>query len=158
MYPHPYFVRKILVFLSLQVWLRCKIVKTMKFPAKSSRKGSYAYFRPLRAASGWKTDGPKQKLPESLCDEVRKSSANIRDAAGALRAWVRGLLPVEKYAKMVLLHEQDGQRVKKAIKSVWGKNYKRLYKYLTLGAKTRTRRRWGTQSLLRWRGTWPASF
>src|ERR1035438_7906178 len=27
-YPHPYFGRKILVFLRLQTWVRCKIVKT----------------------------------------------------------------------------------------------------------------------------------
>ena len=52
--PHPYFVNKFLVFLSLQTGLRCKIVKTKKFPAKSSRIRSYVTFRPLLAASGWK--------------------------------------------------------------------------------------------------------
>jgi len=53
-YPHPYFGRKFLVFLRLQTGLRCKIVKTMKFPAKSSRIWSYGLFQPLLAASGWK--------------------------------------------------------------------------------------------------------
>jgi hypothetical protein len=85
--PHPYFVSKILVFLSLQAWLRCKILKTMKFPAKSSRERSYALFRPLSVVYGWKTDGLGRTLPESLCDEMRKSSANIRSAADAHRAW-----------------------------------------------------------------------
>jgi hypothetical protein len=53
-YPHPYFGRKILVFLRLQTGLRCKIVKTKEFPAKSSRIRSYGTFWPLLAASGWK--------------------------------------------------------------------------------------------------------
>jgi hypothetical protein len=48
-YPHPYFGRKILVFLRLQTGLRCKIVKTKEFPAKSSRIRSYGPFRPLLA-------------------------------------------------------------------------------------------------------------
>src|SRR5271157_2209404 len=51
-YPHPYFGCKILVFLSLRTGLRCKIVKTKEFPAKSSRIRSYVAFRPLLAASG----------------------------------------------------------------------------------------------------------
>jgi hypothetical protein len=37
LYPHPYFGRKILVFMSLQTVLRCKIVKTKELPAKSPR-------------------------------------------------------------------------------------------------------------------------
>jgi hypothetical protein len=40
-YPHPYFVGKFLIFLSLRAWLRRKIVTTKKFPAKSSRIRSY---------------------------------------------------------------------------------------------------------------------
>ena len=36
-YPHPYFGRKILVFLRIQAGYRCKIVKTKELPAKSSR-------------------------------------------------------------------------------------------------------------------------
>jgi hypothetical protein len=40
-YPHPYFVNKFLVFIGLQVWLRCKIVKTKELFAKSSRIRSY---------------------------------------------------------------------------------------------------------------------
>jgi hypothetical protein len=40
-YPHPYFANKFLVFFSLQAWLRCKILRTKKFPAKSSRIRSY---------------------------------------------------------------------------------------------------------------------
>ena len=48
-YPHPYFGRKILVFLRLQAGLRCKIVKTKEFPAKSSRIRSYGTFWPLLA-------------------------------------------------------------------------------------------------------------
>jgi hypothetical protein len=43
-YPHPYFGRKILVFLRLRGGLRCKIVKTKEFPAKSSRIRSYGPF------------------------------------------------------------------------------------------------------------------
>jgi hypothetical protein len=38
----------------LQAGSRCKIVKTMKFLAKSSRERSYAQILPLPAASGWK--------------------------------------------------------------------------------------------------------
>jgi hypothetical protein len=52
--PHPYFVNKILVFLSLREGLRCKIVKTKEFPAKSSRIRSYVLFWLLMAASGGK--------------------------------------------------------------------------------------------------------
>jgi len=51
--PHPYFGRKILVFLRLQAGVRCKIVKTKEFPAKSSRIRSYGPFWPLLTASGW---------------------------------------------------------------------------------------------------------
>jgi hypothetical protein len=40
-YPHPYFVNKFLVFMGLQAWLRCKIVKTKELSAKSSRIRSY---------------------------------------------------------------------------------------------------------------------
>jgi hypothetical protein len=46
-YPHPYFGRKVGVLLRLQTGLRCKIVKTKEFPAKSSRIRSYGPFRPL---------------------------------------------------------------------------------------------------------------
>jgi hypothetical protein len=48
-YPHPYFGRKVVVLLRLQTGLRCKIVKTKEFPAKSSRIRSYGPFRPLAA-------------------------------------------------------------------------------------------------------------
>jgi hypothetical protein len=41
----PYSVDKILVFLSLQTRLRCKIPTTMKFPAKYFREGGYAQFK-----------------------------------------------------------------------------------------------------------------
>jgi hypothetical protein len=51
-YPHPYFGCKILIFTRLQAGLRCKIVKTKEFPAKSSRIRSYGTFRPLLAAYG----------------------------------------------------------------------------------------------------------
>jgi hypothetical protein len=54
-YPHPYFANKILCFMSLQAGLRCKIVKTKKFPTKSSRIRSYGTFWPLLTASGKKT-------------------------------------------------------------------------------------------------------
>jgi hypothetical protein len=67
--PHPYFGRKILVFRSLRVGLRCKIVKTKKLPAKSSRIRSYETFLLVLAASGWKAAG---RLLESLCDKVGK--------------------------------------------------------------------------------------
>jgi hypothetical protein len=43
-YPHPYFGRKVVVLLRLQTGLRCKIVKTKEFPAKSSRIRSYVDF------------------------------------------------------------------------------------------------------------------
>jgi hypothetical protein len=46
-YPHPYFGRKILVFLRLEGGLRCKILKTMKFPAKYSWQRSYVTYRLL---------------------------------------------------------------------------------------------------------------
>jgi hypothetical protein len=58
-YPHPYFVNKILVFMSLQAGLRCKILKTMKFPAKYSWIRSYVTFRPLTAACGCKAWFPR---------------------------------------------------------------------------------------------------
>lgn len=51
-HPHPYFGCKFLVFLPLQIRLRCKIVKTKEFPAKSSRIKSYAIIQPLLAAFG----------------------------------------------------------------------------------------------------------
>jgi hypothetical protein len=53
-YPHPYFGCKFVVFMRLQTGLRCKIVKTKEFPAKSSRIRSYEPFRPLPAESGVK--------------------------------------------------------------------------------------------------------
>jgi hypothetical protein len=40
-YPHPYFGNKILIFMSLQAGLRCKIVKTKELRLKSSRIRSY---------------------------------------------------------------------------------------------------------------------
>src|SRR5208283_4800057 len=52
-YPHPYFGCKFLVFFGLQAGLRCKIVKTKEFPAKSSRERSYGTFFRLLAAIGW---------------------------------------------------------------------------------------------------------
>ena len=52
-YPHPYFGRKILVFMRLQGGLRCKIFITKEFPAKSSRIRSYGAFRPLLATFAW---------------------------------------------------------------------------------------------------------
>jgi hypothetical protein len=36
-YPHPYFGRKLFVFLMLQAMCRCKIFKTKELSAKSSR-------------------------------------------------------------------------------------------------------------------------
>jgi hypothetical protein len=44
-YPHPYFVGKLLVFFGLRAWLRCKILTTKKFLAKSSKQMSYARFK-----------------------------------------------------------------------------------------------------------------
>jgi hypothetical protein len=67
--PSPYFVRKILVFFNLQVGLRCKILKTMKFHAKSSRIRSYGEFHPLLAVPGRKE---AQRLLGSLCNERGK--------------------------------------------------------------------------------------
>jgi hypothetical protein len=55
-YPHPYFGRKVVVFLRLQTGLRCKIVKTKEFLAKSSRIRSYGPFRPL-LAEWWREEG-----------------------------------------------------------------------------------------------------
>jgi hypothetical protein len=78
--PHPYFASKFLFFFGLQAWLRCKIVKTKKFPAKSSSKRSYAQFWPLTAAFGWNA---AHRLLRSLCDRVRKLFANTCIAAGA---------------------------------------------------------------------------
>jgi hypothetical protein len=57
-YPHPYFGHKILVFLRLQAGLRCKIVKTKEFPAKSSRIRSYRTFWPLSAGRQREKDMP----------------------------------------------------------------------------------------------------
>jgi hypothetical protein len=51
-HPHRYFGCKPIVFFGLQTGLRCKIVITKKFPAKSSRIRSYGAFWPLLAASG----------------------------------------------------------------------------------------------------------
>ena len=58
MYPHSYFGRNRLVFLSLQDGLRCKIFKTKEFPAKSSRIRSYETFQPLPAEKRRKKDLP----------------------------------------------------------------------------------------------------
>jgi len=85
--PHPYFGRKILVFMRLQKWLRCKIVKTMKFPAKSSRIRSYKQFLAFVGSFRLKGGDVLERLLESLCDEGWKSSANTCGATGALRAW-----------------------------------------------------------------------
>jgi hypothetical protein len=54
-YPHPYFGRKFVVFMKLQTGLRCKIVKTKEFLAKSPRIRSYGPFWHLLAAFCWKT-------------------------------------------------------------------------------------------------------
>jgi hypothetical protein len=48
-YPHPYFVSKFLVFISLGAGLHCKILRTKEFPAKSTRIRSYATLQPLQA-------------------------------------------------------------------------------------------------------------
>src|SRR5271157_1710863 len=60
-YPHPYFGRKVVVFLRLQTGLRCKIVKTKEFPAKSSRIRSYGPFRPLVATFAWSPWSPNAR-------------------------------------------------------------------------------------------------
>jgi hypothetical protein len=69
MHPHPYFGDKILVFMSLEAVVRCKIFKTKEFHAKYSRIRSYVEFRPLLVASGWKA---ARRLLRILCDEGRK--------------------------------------------------------------------------------------
>jgi hypothetical protein len=74
-YPHPYFGHKILVSKSLQAGLRCKIVKTKEFPAKSSRTRSYGPFRPLPAGMRRKKDVPGRlegKLLRIIVHKVRK--------------------------------------------------------------------------------------
>jgi len=60
-HPHPYFGCKFLVFLSLQTGLRCKIVKTKEFPAKSSSIRSYVTFRPLMTTSAWSPWSPNAR-------------------------------------------------------------------------------------------------
>jgi hypothetical protein len=73
--PHPYFGRKILVFLRLQTGLRCKIVKTKEFPAKSSRIRSYGPFLPLPAEWRRKEDVPGRlegRLLRIIVHEVGK--------------------------------------------------------------------------------------
>jgi hypothetical protein len=57
-YPHPYFVGKFLVFLRIRAGLRCKILRTKKFPAKSSRIRSYVTFWPLLAERRREEDVP----------------------------------------------------------------------------------------------------
>jgi hypothetical protein len=74
-YPHPYFGRKILVFLRLQAGVRCKIVKTKEFPAKSSRIRSYGPFRPLPAEKMREEDVPGRlegRLLRIIVHEVGK--------------------------------------------------------------------------------------
>jgi len=56
-YPHPYFVGKFLCFMRLQGGLRCKIVKTKKFPAKSSRIRSYGDSGQWTVVSGQEKHG-----------------------------------------------------------------------------------------------------
>ena len=73
-YPHPYFGRKILFFLRLQGGVRCKIVKTKEFPAKSSRIRSYGPFRPLPAE--WRRE---EGVPDDVC---RKTSGIIVHEVG----------------------------------------------------------------------------
>jgi hypothetical protein len=68
-YPHPYFGHKILVFFGLQAGLRCKIVKTKEFPAKSSRIRSYGQFRPLLAERCVVSPVPKGEGPGAPSDE-----------------------------------------------------------------------------------------
>jgi hypothetical protein len=65
MYPHPYFGRKILVFMRLQEGLRCKIVITKELPAKSSRIRSYGPFWPLPDENRREKDIPDD-LQESI--------------------------------------------------------------------------------------------
>ena len=81
-YPHPYFGRKILVFLRLQTGLRCKIVKTKEFPAKSSRIRSYGQFRPLPAVFGWqmaRKRHPGRCLKEDFWDHcATKKGINLQ--------------------------------------------------------------------------------
>jgi hypothetical protein len=108
-------VRKIPAFLSLQAGVRCKIVKTMKFPAKSSRERSYACFQPLAAASGWKAATCRD-------DDWEKDFQN--HCATKLR----------NYLQTHVVRQAS-------VSHMVGKSYK----YSTLGAKTRTRRKWGTR-------------
>jgi hypothetical protein len=74
-YPHPYFGRKILVFMRLQTGLRCKIVKTKEFPAKSSRIRSYGPFWLLPAGRRRERGVPGQlegKLLRMIVHEMGK--------------------------------------------------------------------------------------
>jgi hypothetical protein len=59
-HPHPYFVNKFLVFISLRAGFRCKILRTKKFPAKSSKERSYATFQPLQAETSREEHVPGQ--------------------------------------------------------------------------------------------------
>jgi hypothetical protein len=63
----------------LQTGLRCKIVKTKEFPAKSSRIRSYGTFWSLLAVFGWQMARRGRagtmfegRLLESLCDKRGK--------------------------------------------------------------------------------------
>jgi hypothetical protein len=75
--PHPYFGCKILVFMSLQAWLRCKIVKTKEFPAKSSRIRSY------RLKIGKREEGNPAAVLDDHDSIVRAGEEMICKAAAA---------------------------------------------------------------------------
>ena len=90
-YPHPYFGRKILVFLRLQTGLRCKILITKKFPAKYSWIRSYGPFRPLLAEWRREEGVPGRFAGKTSEDHCAPGGGNylqgLAAQACALRAW-----------------------------------------------------------------------
>ena len=108
-YPHPYFANKFLVFFSLRAWLRCKILRTKKFPAKSFRIRSYATLQPLQAEKRREEHVQDNDLMKDflglLCDEWGKSSARTV-ISGQWSVW-----PVEVHRLPHLRIEMRGTRL-----------------------------------------------
>src|ERR1035437_3309003 len=95
-YPHPYFGHKILVFLRLQGGLRCKIVKTKEFPAKSSRIKSYGTFRRLQDGRRGENDVPGRFEGKLLRIIVRRNEVIICIKTVVSDQWSVIVSPISK--------------------------------------------------------------
>jgi hypothetical protein len=100
-YPHPYFVRKFFVFFDLRTGFRCKILRTKKFPAKSSKQRSYTDYG--RGLEGMLLRIIVRRRREIICKGLAVQAMAF-GAVGALRAHMGA-----KHARSEVMQKVSGR-------------------------------------------------